>query len=119
MRALLAGLAVATCFLSGCGKKESQPPAAKPTKTTMGNPLTAPVDYLGAIGQAKRVAEKVADTAPLKQAIQMFHVSEDRLPKDLNELVKSGYLPALPKAPYRTKFQYDPKTGDVKVVPAE
>ena len=120
MKALLASLGIGICFVTGCGKTEAPPPAATATNTTAtGNPLTAPVDYLGAVGKAKRVSEKVADTATLKQAIQMFQASEDRFPKDLNELVKTGYLPALPKVPYGTKFSYNPTTGEVKVVQAQ
>src|SRR4051812_7706564 len=83
---------------SGCGKKE----AAKPdlNNNSSGNPLTAPVDYLGAVNKAKKVAEKQIDTSSLKQSIQFFHANEDRFPTDLNELVTKHYLGALPKPPY-------------------
>ena len=109
---------VAIFFVAGCGQKEPPPPAKTTNTTATGNPLTAPVDYLGAVSRAKKVSEKVADLAPVKQAIQMFQATEDRFPKDLNELVKSGYLAAMPKAPYGMKFLYDAATGDVKVVEA-
>jgi hypothetical protein len=61
----------------------------------------------------------VTDTASLKRAIDMFKQEEDRYPKDLNELVSKQYMPALPAPPYQMKYQYDPATGNVKVVPAQ
>mgnify|MGYP002260746083 CR=1 FL=1 len=81
-----------------------------------GNPLTAPVDYLAAVGKGKIQAEKTLDTVGLNQAIQMFNVQEDRYPKDLNELVSKKYLRVLPEPPYGMQIVYDQKTGTAKVV---
>jgi hypothetical protein len=118
MRLWVATMAL-TLALAGCGKSNTKAPA-KPTNTASGqNPLTAPADYVGAVGQAKRVAEKVVDTASLNQTILLFHEQEDRYPKNLQELVTMHYLPALPRPPYGMKFQYDPQTGQVKVVKAQ
>ena len=110
---LVAGL----CLFSGCGKKDAAPPAP-PTNapSASGNPLTAPVDYLGAVNQAHKNAIKTIDTAALSRQIDLFHEQEDRYPKDLNELVSQHYLNSLPKAPYGMKLQYNPATGQVRVV---
>ena len=109
--------------LAGCGEKSAPPPkaAAKPdiNNNSSGNPITAPVDYLGAVAKAKKTAIKVTDVATLKHAIETFKSEEERYPKDLKELVGKQYIPALPAPPYQMKFQYDPTTGDVKVVPAQ
>jgi hypothetical protein len=108
---LLAGF-----FVVGCGKKETPP--AQPTNapaTASGNPLTAPVDYLGAVAKAKKVADKTVGAAGFNQAIQMFQASEGRLPKTLNELVPD-YLPSLPAPPAGMKYDYNPATGQFKVV---
>src|SRR5882672_10446781 len=96
--ALLLWLGLAS---GGCGKKE-EASSSKATNPPVagGNPLTAPVDYLGAVAKAKKVSEKTIDTAYLTQTIQLFQASEGRLPKDLNELVTEKYLPRLPDAPY-------------------
>jgi len=117
-RVCLCLLFVFTLGLGGCGKKEG----AANSKTTnapvaSGNPITAPVDYLGAVAKAKRLSEKTIDTASLNQTIQLFQASEGRLPKDLNELVTEKYLPRLPDAPYGMKIIYNPANGQVKVVP--
>jgi hypothetical protein len=111
---------VAGLMLFGCGQKKEAAPA-KPTNSTTssGNPLTAPVDYLGAVGAAKKTAIKVIDTAYLSQQIQLFHEQEDRYPENLNELVTMHYLNALPAPPYGMKFSYDPQTGQLKVVRKE
>ena len=110
-------LALATAGLVGCGQKE----AASSTKSTNqtaanGNPLTAPVDYLGAVAQAKKHSVKTIDLVYLNQAIQMFSTEEGRFPKDLNELVAGQYIGRVPDAPYGMKIVYDPARGQVSVV---
>jgi hypothetical protein len=105
----------------GCGKSE---PSAPTTTTNAAaapgnNPLTAPVDYLGAVSKAKKVSEATIDTVSLNQAVQLFNAQEGRYPKDLNELVTEQYLPRIPEAPYGTKLTYDPAKGEVRVVKAQ
>jgi hypothetical protein len=53
----------------------------------------------------------------LDQAIKVFFQTENRYPKDLQELVSSGTLPKLPAPPAGMKFDYDATSGTVKVVP--
>lgn len=105
--------------LAGCGQKDQSPTTTKSTNApaASGNPVTAPVDYLGALAKAKKASEKTIDTASLNKAIQLFQVSEGRYPKDLNELVTEKYLTKLPEAPYGMKIVYDATKGEVKVVP--
>jgi ABC-type glycerol-3-phosphate transport system substrate-binding protein len=114
---LLLSLA-AGLLLAGCGGSNSSKPAqatnATPNYNT-GNPITAPVDYLGAVGQAQRYAIKTIDLSYLNEAIQQFNAAEGRLPKDLKELMPN-YIGKIPQAPYGTKIVYDPNTGVVKVV---
>lgn len=92
----------------GCGKKPEKPPGE--------NPITAPVDYLGAVAKGKTAAERTIDLAALKQAIQMFQVEEGRWPRDLNELVTAKLIPQIPTPPPGMKLVYDPATGEVKMV---
>jgi hypothetical protein len=80
------------------------------------NPLNAPTDYLGAMGKAKKMSEKVIDQAAINQAIQLFNVQEERFPKDLQELVTKKYLGALPPPPIGMKFSYNPANGEFKIV---
>src|SRR5256885_8032827 len=104
--------------LAGCNKKEAKPASSSTNASySSGNPVTAPVDYLGAIAKAKKNSEKTIDTVSLNQAVQQFNVAEGRYPKDLNELVTEKYLPRLPEAPYGMKIVYDANTGTAKVVP--
>jgi hypothetical protein len=74
------------------------------------------VDYLGAMGNAKKKAVKTVDVSSLTRAVQMFYVSEGRFPKDLKELVTLQYIAKIPEAPYGQKIVYDPATGQVTVV---
>ena len=106
---------VAGLLFGGCQKHESTPKATN-TSDSVGNPITAPVDYLGAVGQAQKSATRTVSTVGLQQAIQMFQAEEGRLPKDLKEL-SPNYLGQIPPPPVGMRYSYDPKTGVVKVVP--
>jgi hypothetical protein len=105
-------------LLVGCAKKE-EPAQAKSTNSSVssGNPLTAPVDYLGAVAKAQKSSVKAIDMAYITQAVQFFNASEGRYPKDLNELVAEKYLPKLPDLPAGMKFEYNPSSGQVRIVP--
>jgi len=110
---LIAGL----LCLAGCSRKEEGlETKATNAAASSGNPLTAPVDYLGAVSKAQKMSVKAIDTAYITQAISLFNASEGRYPKDLNELVEEKYLPKL-DPPYGMKFQYNPTTGQIRVVP--
>ena len=138
MKAILP-LAAAAALLAGCGKtdapkpEDAKPaaPAAAPSAApapaaapkpaagaepnyNTGNPLTAPVDYIGATVQAQKSATKVIDASAISQAIQMFSAQEGRLPKTLQELVPD-YMKKLPTPPFGYEIVYDAATGTVKV----
>lgn len=102
--------------LMACGpaNQESADPA---TNAAAGNnPLTAPADYLGAAAQAKKSATRTVDLAAVTRAIQMFQASEGRNPADLKEIVSLGYMPRLPALPTGQQYQYDPRTGQVRIL---
>ncbi|MFN3409451.1 MAG: hypothetical protein ACK45B_10690 [Limisphaerales bacterium] len=101
--------AAVTVVLAGCGKEPAK-------KEPASNPLTAPVDYIGAATRAQQHADKTLDLATLRQAIQMFQMEEGRLPKELNELVTEGYLPRLPAPPPGQQIIYDAASGAVRVM---
>lgn len=108
----------ALIFATGCGNNSGQSSAQTNTvaNTNQAGVMTAPADYLGTLGRGRQYAEKTVDTASVNKAIQMFQVDKGRYPKDLNELVRDKYLTRLPEAPYGMKLDYDPNTGQVKVV---
>ena len=114
-------LVAAGLFLAGCGKNNSNPhpqgtSTSKTTNTTeSANPAPSSADYLGTLMRADKNAVKTIDVSYLNRAIQLFNTQEGRLPKDLNELVPN-YVGKLPATPYGTKLDYDPNTGQVKVV---
>ena len=121
MKQILHGLILAGILLSGCSEKKPAKPGqtnASPTNAqAVGqNPLNAPADYLGVLGKAQRTAVKTVDAASINQAIMLFHESEDRWPKDLNELVTKNYYPKLPEPPTGMKFYYNPQTGQFKII---
>jgi len=113
MKILPVALVAATLFLAGCGEKATQ----KTTQAVneVSNVVDAPLNYVSAVVEAKKHAEKVIDVSYINQAIQMFQASEGRMPKDLNELVPN-YIGKIPATPYGTKLEYDATAGTVKVV---
>jgi hypothetical protein len=123
-------LATLVFFLGACGpspkpSSSTHPPdtnaAATPStpQDPSGNPLTAPVDYLGGLGKAKHSAQRTVDLANVSRAVQMFYASEDRYPKDLKELVTEGYLPQAPVAPPGMRLIYNPSSGEVRIIRAQ
>jgi hypothetical protein len=116
MKTLFCFSVAASLLLVGCGESSDKP--AQPTNgAASGNsPLSAPADYIGALGKAQQTAVKTVDTTSLNQAIQMFNVDQGRNPKDLNELVEKKFIPKLPDAPRGMQFQYDATAGKVTVV---
>jgi hypothetical protein len=123
MKTSFSFLVVLTLFWAGCGEKAASPAARSTNAPVKGspnassdNPLTAPADYLGALGNGQKKALKTVDVASLNQAIQMFNVQEGRYPKDLNELVASKLINQIPAAPYGMKLDYDANSGKISVV---
>ncbi len=108
-------------FAVGCGSgSESAPAADESAKVAEeGNPLTAPVDYLGAVNQAQKSSARKLNLMGIQQAIQQFQIMEDRLPRTLQEVVTSGYISRLPELPKGLSLQYDPRTGVVSQVPTQ
>jgi len=109
---------LAAALSAGCGGKPKEAPAPA-SNAASGNPITAPVDYVGAVGQAQKTAAKVVDLVQVQQALRQFQAGEGRHPATLEELVKEGYLAALPKLPAGLKLDYNPATGQVRAVPAQ
>lgn len=99
-------------WLAGCGQDKPKEPAK-----VGDNPLNAPSDYLGAVAKAKKHADKSLDMVQLKRSIEQFYASEDRYPKDLQELVQLKYLPQVPPAPPGMTLVYEAKSGVVKLTP--
>jgi hypothetical protein len=106
----------ASLLLIGCGESSNQPAQATNGATSGSSPLSAPADYVGALGKAQQAAVKTVDTTSLNQAIQLFNVENGRNPKDLNELVEKKFIPKIPDAPHGMKLDYDATAGKVKVV---
>jgi hypothetical protein len=102
-------------LLTGCGEKTPAQPS-QTNSTASGNPITAPVDYLGAVAKAKKASEKTIDVAALRQAINLFYAQEDRYPRDLQELVTAKYIGSLPPPPAGMQFKYDAKSGEFSIV---
>ena len=110
-------IVVAGLFVACKKNDDASSAGSNPSTNSSGNPVTAPVDYLGAVAKAKKTADSQIETASLNKAVQLFYAQEGRYPKSLNELQRPEYLPQMPTPPPGMKFDYNPKTDEVKVVP--
>ena len=92
-----------------------QEESSEKSSFSSGNPVSAPADYLGAVGKAKNHASKQANLANIRNAIRLFQTSEGRFPKNLNELVAEGYFPKIPPPPRGMRYVYNPQAGQVRL----
>ena len=108
---------------TGCSQEASrQAPettktAPAPAPVASGNPLTAPVDYLATVAKAQKSANKTLSLVGIKQALQQYFVNEGHYPASLKDVVSPDLLPFLPDPPTGQKYDYNPKTGDLKLAP--
>lgn len=105
-------------LLTACGGSDPKP-APEPPKAPEklgSNPVAAPLDYIAAIGKARKATLGRLDQAKLIDAIQKFEASEGRAPKDLNELVPN-FIPSLPPAPPGMKLEYQAADASFMLVP--
>jgi hypothetical protein len=123
MKTILPFVSLCALLLAGCEPSKPAPASDKPAEkkpepgSTFGSTISAPVDYLDAVNKGRKTAENTIDTTALTQAINMFHTTEGRYPKDLQELVKEGMIKEVPKDRYGRQLVYDAKTGTVRVDP--
>jgi len=110
-------LAVLAAVLSACNNdpKPKVEPKQEPQKLGE-NPIAAPLDYIAAIGKARKATLARLDQAKLIDAIQKFEASEGRAPKDLSELVPN-FITAIPPAPAGMKLEYQPADASFMLVP--
>jgi len=110
-------LAVLAAVLSACNNdpKPKVEPKQEPQKLGE-NPVAAPLDYIAAIGKARKATLGRLDQAKLIDAIQKFEASEGRAPKDLSELVPN-FITAIPPAPAGMKLEYQPADASFMLVP--
>ncbi len=111
MKISILALVATTALVSGCGDSSKPGTAANEAS----NVVTAPLTYIGAVGEAQKYAEKQIDVSYINEDIQMFNASEGRYPKDLQEMIPT-YLGKMPEVPQGYKLDYDTTTHTVKVV---
>ena len=106
----------ATVLLAGCGKESSSQTQTNSNSPAANVASNNPANYLGALVQAKKTADKTIDVSFLNEALNQFNVQEGRYPKTLQELTPN-YVAKIPDAPVGCKLDYDAVKGEVKVVP--
>ncbi len=102
-------------ILVACGGSDSGKSGASLTNNGSGNPITAPVDYLGAVNQGRRKAVSQINLNHINSTLQQFALIEGKQAESLDELIKKGYLQSLPVLPKGMELIYDLKSGQVAV----
>ena len=73
--------------------------------------------YIDQLRKTRSRAKTFAEVEPARQCVRQFQALHGRYPKDLAELEKAGMGP--PKLPEGKRYEYDPQTGAIDVVPEE
>lgn len=114
---LLGALALATLVV-GCRKRQAAPPA-EAAGAAAAAPVEAPTaatpSATAATGTRSTVPGAV-DLTPVQQAIDRFWKERKHTPYTLHDLVRAGYLKALPTPPPGKQIQYDNERATVSLV---
>jgi len=113
MKMLPVALVASALLLAGCGEKATQ--KTNQAVNAVSNVVDAPLNYVGAVVDAKKSSEKKIDVAYINQALQMFNVQEGHYPKTLQELTPN-YIGKIAELPIGYKLDYDAVKGEVKIV---
>lgn len=116
----------ALLFSAGCGKEPDETPK---TPATPPAATASPVDASGlppapAASASPRPVVGVSESIPadhfsqLSQALLTFRRDKNRAPKDWQELLATGYLKQMPKAPPGKRYTFNPQSLDVLTAPA-
>jgi hypothetical protein len=101
------GLSLITC--TGCGKSGEESPDAKEKQNE---------GYMGTLAKSYRKGREEPNLLAVRNELKQFQAIKERWPKNLKEFVewRGAELPQLPEG---RKFDYDPKTGKLKIVDAK
>jgi hypothetical protein len=81
MKLVLFAALVLALGLTSCRKAEDEPRAPNPDPSaSSGNPLTAPVDYLGAVGRAKKTAAITLASFQFNRLFSFFRLKKTVFP---------------------------------------
>ena len=101
---------------AGCGK---EPDATPPPPATPPAATADPVDSANprsVVGVSESIP--AAHFSQLSQALLTFRRDKNRAPKDWQELLATGYLKQMPKAPPGKRYTFNPFSLDVLTAPA-
>jgi hypothetical protein len=101
-------------LLSSACSQQSEPNI---NENSSGNPVSAPVDYLGAVNKGRKKAIIDTGLMQVNSALNQFKATKLKPASSLQELVSEGLLAELPQLPAGTKWQYNPQTGEASVAP--
>ncbi|MCS7337321.1 MAG: hypothetical protein NZ739_03675 [Verrucomicrobiae bacterium] len=104
MNRLVIGLFAGVIALGGCSKNGAARPGSHAEASS-----PRPADQLQKVAES----DPAAVLAELTHALRKFSVENRRVPASLDELLRAGYLRAIPTPPPGKKFAIDPKRVEV------
>ena len=109
--------ALALLGVSACSRSERSR-AVRPGATNEAA-VSASRDYRAMIERA-RSRQTMADVlAALGDGLDRFRNDRGRLPTNLAELVVHGYVEGIPEPPKGTAYAYDPRSGNLRLLPID
>ena len=107
MRARFVLVCLLAC-LSGCGKQPAASPASgEAVAVSAAAPASSPAQLASPNAAAQDQPQIEALLKELTQAVRRYSVEQRRVPRNLEELAASGYLPGVPAAPAGKRFVID------------
>ena len=96
------GTVILVLILSGCGQRKPDARAPDPMLMVPSEPAAAESSSSGAVPKAE--TNTATDLAALNTSLRQYVKLKKIIPKDLNELVASGFVRSLPNPPPGQKF---------------
>lgn len=76
-------------------------------------------DYRAMLETARSRSAAEDTLGVLVKGLEKFRGERGRLPTNLFEMVRGGTLPAIPPPPAGAAYAYDPRNGNVRLVPVD
>ena len=117
---LLASALALGLVVTGCSKQKAAAinPAVEPANQAAAPPASPPVVAVPATSPGGVAAEnETPQTRDLQASVDAYVIIYKHKPASLDQLVREGFLAALPAAPPGKRYAYDSSAARVSVVP--
>lgn len=110
----LGGLAASAALLCACSAERSQA-----VRISQDEKAQDAKDYHAMLKTARSRTAAEDTLGTIVTGLERFRSERGRLPTNLFEMVSSGTLPSIPPPPAGAAYGYDPRSGNIRMVPVD